>query len=281
MVPFVAPLLPINQQDVPGLWPAYVTGLILASPFIIAALGIKLLEISRKFTLDRYGISYSSAFRQIRIDWNEVDSMRESTSQILSFEFYTKGRIVKIPISGIAAKDELRALVRKRIPQMPNETRKPSYQPRKVWCILLLLFTVSVMLGAFSDWLLDIFSPPFSRIQLRVLSSISHWFPWLLLALYKESLQPFISSLELTGEQLVYREFPRKRINIPYGQITKLEIKETNEGFLNELVVHYNNKNLALSRGHLNLLAIADQLSQKSGRSIQYLATDAKEAAAR
>lgn len=127
--PFVVPLLPIKQQDAPGLWPAYVTGPILAAPFFIASLAIALLAKSRKITIDRYGITSHSAFREVRLDWNKVESMRESTSHLLSFEFHTRGRIVNIPIAGIAAKEELRALVRKRIPQIPKEIKRASYQP--------------------------------------------------------------------------------------------------------------------------------------------------------
>lgn len=279
--PFDAPLLPIKQQADPGLWPAYVTGSILAAPFIAAALGLKLLRNFRTITLDKYGISWKSGRKTGRLEWTEILAMRESASHLLSFEFHTRGGLVKVPTAGVAGWQDLRAVVRQRVPNLPKASQVPSYQPWKVWTALALLILAALCMGMLSGWVKEEFSPPFTRLQLTTLSSMAHIFPWMLLAPYLIYLQPFISSLELTGEELVYREFPRKRINIPYGQITKLEIKETEGGFLNELVVHYNNRELALSRGHLNLLAIADQLSQKSGRSIQYLATDAKEAAAR
>jgi hypothetical protein len=279
--PFVAPLLPITQQNEPGLWPAYVTGPILAAPFIAGALWFTLRGKFRRITLDRYSISWKSGLKEGRLEWSEILAMRESTSHVLSFEFETRGGLVKVPFAGVAGREELRALVRLRVSNLPREGRAPLYQPWKVWAALALSILVALSIGVLSGWVKETLSPPFTRLQLTTLSSLAHIFPWILLAPYQSYLQPFISSIDLSGENLVYREFPFRKTSIPYGRIIKLEIKETALGFLDELVVHYNNAHLTLPKGHLDLLAVADQLSQKSGRTIQYTASDAMEAAAR
>lgn len=267
-LPFVAPILPVSQQNQSGLWPAYVAGPILAAPFFMTAIGIQLLGKFRRITIDNFCIAWQSGIKNGRLEWDEILAFRESARHGLSFEFETRRGLVSVPIAGLVGLDELRAITRSRIPSRRGLELASAYEPWKVWTFLAIIALIHLALGALSGWLKDTFSPPFTNLQLTVVTSYLYLFPIIFLRILADR-QANICSAKLTDEALIYREFTFKHLSIPYKQIVQIERKETKTGLLWEVVVQTNNSTLVLSRSHPDLELIWEELSRRSNPTIR------------